>query len=477
MLLLHSFFILVKTTTTKTASPPLLLSLNPLVNRLSILTFCTPTPTWSNIHCTRTHTSTRTRMRPSLVSRRNRNWLGLVAYSSVIVCCLSFLQSSGGGRPALEQRIHHHRRLSPTSSAYEQQQSRYLNPHKSRYYEFLNDDSRTKNTTLMDVWLCLSCALGWSCWFVSSLRPPDRLVFEYRDSKKVWGNVLQLTLGEDHLGTGIPVYHAVIDYVVENDVDGEPLQIRKIFSTKKLLEEGFANVEVLVLSDEPTAAILMVDFIERKKESDKQETPSLTFLVLTYLVAAVLIGTSIVGSVLVILRMEKPIFGWISLGLAVALLYPASVFLNHIITYICGLASLNERPGEIIHGERMYCSSKRCHGNMDPFDVFGDDEDTSIKMLEMSGLQVPSIDHPAMDRARGPRTSRSSFPNAGCGFGAFNVHLPKGRPRTGSSVSSMSASQNSNERSMEDRIGRTDPRILEKYEMHVAKTGNTNDKV
>ena len=56
------------------------------------------------------------------------------------------------------------------------------------------------------------------------------------------GHVLQVTLGEDNLGTGIPVYHAVVDYVVEGDVDGEPLQIRKVFSTKKLLEEGKENL-------------------------------------------------------------------------------------------------------------------------------------------------------------------------------------------------------------------------------------------
>jgi hypothetical protein len=328
----------------------------------------------------------------------------------------------------------------------------------------------------MDVWLCLACALGWACWFVGYLRPPDRLVFETRDSKKVWGNVLQLTLGEDNLGTGIPVYHAIVDYVVEGDVDGEPLQIRKVFSTKKLLEEGFANVEVLVLTDDPTTAILMDDFLELKKDQDKQETPSLTYLVLTYLVAAVLIGTSIVGSVLVILRLEKPIYGWVSFGLAVVFLYPASILLNNVISYICGIASLSERPGEIIHGERMYCSSKRCHGNMDPFDVFGDDEDRSNKTLELSCLQVPSMDHPGFEKVREPQTPKHLYPNAGCGFGAFNVHLPNGRPRTGSSVSSMSASQNSNERSMEDRIAQTDERILEKYELHVARTEKGQNK-
>jgi hypothetical protein len=340
-----------------------------------------------------------------------------------------------------------------------QKTPRKLNTHhKSRYDDFLNDDSRAKNTTLMDVWLCLVCAMGWTCWFVSSLRPPDRLVYETRESKKVWGNVLQVTLGEDNLGTGIPVYHAVVDYVVEGDVDNEPLQIRKVFSTKKLLEEGFANVEVLVLTEDPTTAILMEDFLELKKDEDKQEIPNLTFLVLTYLTATILIGTSIVGSVLVILRMARPIFGWVSLVIIVVLLYPTAIFLNNVISYVCAMASLTERPGEVIHGERMYCTNKRCHGTIDPFEVFTDDEDTHTKTFELPSLQVTGRSYKV--RRKEPQAPTTLFPNAGCGFGAFNIHLPNRRPRTGSSVSSMSASQNSNERNISYRIGEQNPRIL-----------------
>lgn len=358
---------------------------------------------------------------------------------------------------------------------------RKLNPHhKSRYYEFLNDNSRTNNTTLMDVWLCLACALGWSCWFLSSMQPPDRLIFETRDSKKIMGHVLQVTLGEDNLGTGIPVYHAVVDYVVEGDVDVEPLQIRKVFSTKRLLAEGFANVEVLVLTDDPTTAILFDDFVELKSDQEKQDAPSIAYLVVAYLVAAILIGTSIVGSVLVILRMEKPLFGWISLGVTAVLLYPTASFINNMISYVCSLAGpLTERPGEIIHGQRMHCTGKRCHA-LDPCEVFGDDEKepTIKKFFELSSLQLPSVNHPitGIKQRQGSSTPNCKlFPNAGCGFGAFNVHLPDARPRTGSSVSSMSTSQNSNEKNtMKDRIGVKDTSILEKYEMHVAMEENSN---
>ena len=347
--------------------------------------------------------------------------------------------------------------------------------HKSSYYKFLNDEAQSKHTTLMDVWLCLACALGWSCWFVSTTQPNDRLLFETRDSQKVMGHVLQLTLGEDNLGTGIPVYHAVIDYVVEGDVDGEPLQIRKVFSTNKLLEEGFANVEVLVLTDDPTTAILMEDFLEQKKDQEKlaRDSPSMAYLVMIYLVAAILIGTSIVGSVLVILRMKSPLYGWISLGIGVALMYPMAHWLTNSLSYLCSMAGpLHERPGSIIHGQRYTCSGKRCGAMLDPSEIFGDDEKPSngntSKTVELADLNVPDLNNNADDRKikEVPPTPQHLFPNAGCGFGAFQVHLPLGRPRTNSSMSSMSTSQNSHH---QRKLAPADKSVLEKYELHVAQ--------
>ncbi|KAL3922450.1 MAG: hypothetical protein SGILL_002203, partial [Bacillariaceae sp.] len=305
-----------------------------------------------------------------------------------------------------------------------------------------------------------------------TLRPPDRMLFETRDSQKVMGHVLQVTLGEDNLGTGIPVYHCVVDYVVEGEVDGEPLQIRKVFSTNKFIEEGFANVEVLVLADDPTTAILLEDYLELKKRDHEEQrsSPSIAYLVVTYFVAAILIGTSIVGSVLVILRMKEPLYGWISLGVGVALLYPTAMFLTNSLSYLCSLAGpLADRPGSIIHGERYACTTKRC-GALDPLECFGDDEKscTNNKALELACLQVPSIDHKEESK-RNTEPPTPHFPNAGCGFGAFNVHLPTGRPRTSSSLSSMSTSQNSHERTQESKLARSQASILEKYEMHVSQ--------
>jgi hypothetical protein len=93
---------------------------------------------------------------------------------------------------------------------------------------------------------------------------------------------------------------------------------------------------------------------------------------------------------------------------------------------------LVERPGVIIHGQRLYFTSKRCHGLLDPFEVFGDDESRQDNKkggnngtaLELSSLQVPSIDQNKLNRWETPS---SAYPNAGCSFGAFNVHLPSVR--------------------------------------------------
>ncbi|KAL3916214.1 MAG: hypothetical protein SGARI_008004 [Bacillariaceae sp.] len=234
-----------------------------------------------------------------------------------------------------------------------------------------------------------------------------------------------------------------------------------------MLEEGFANVEVLVLTDDPTTAILMEDFLEQKKdqEAHARDAPSMAYLVMIYLVAAVLIGTSIVGSVLVILRMKAPLYGWISLGIGVVLMYPLALWLTNSMSYLCSMAGpLHERPGSIIHGQRYTCSGKRCGAMLDPSEIFGDDEKPNSKTLELSDLNVPSLDNSHKMIKEAP-TPQNLFPNAGCGFGAFNVHLPIGRPRTSSSVSSMSNSQSSHKKMMAP----ADKSVLAKYELHVAQ--------
>ena len=113
---------------------------------------------------------------------------------------------------------------------------------------------------------------------------------------------------------------------------------------------------------------------------------------------------------------------------------------------------------------------------LDPSEIFGDDEkpsnNTNSRTLELADLNVPNLD--GSNNADGrkmmkvvPPTPQNLFPNAGCGFGAFQVHLPIGRPRTSSSMSSMSNSQNSHHQ--RKIVAPADKSVLEKYELHVAQ--------
>ena len=349
------------------------------------------------------------------------------------------------------------------------------NGHKSRYYQFQDGDTRsnTTPTTLSDVWLCLACALGWSIWLVSTRQPPQQLIFEQQDSSKAMGHVLQVSLGEDILGTGIPVYYALVDFVVKGDTEEDHIQVRKVFTSKKLPEEGFANVEVLYLTNDPTIAILMDDLLDQKKEQESQSPPSAEYFALIYIVSVVLIGTSLYGGIRMASRLEKPLYGWISLGFGVLILYPAAKLLYRAVTYLYSLAGpLTERPGVIVHGRRLYWA-KQCHGTLNPFEILGATETYIKKDSDSISVELPELQG-RRSRNAGKKSHNSLFPNAGCGFGNFNVHLPAGRARASSSFSSMSASasQHSTEKSRAGDIVRNDTSILEKYEIHVSSENN-----
>jgi hypothetical protein len=183
--------------------------------------------------------------------------------------------------------------------------------HVGRYY-----------TSLGDVLFCLVMALAWTVWLLSSFIKSDLRKYQH-ESVLVRGHVLHVSVEEDSLGTGIPTYKAIIDYMVppvteipihplsttagagmsgrsivlpqppppqssEGDaakpgtgtsgagagmespsfhqiVDSRrqgscDIQIRKQFETSHLLTEGFANVELLVLPHEPTYSVIKEDF-------------------------------------------------------------------------------------------------------------------------------------------------------------------------------------------------------------------------
>ena len=359
---------------------------------------------------------------------------------------------------------------------------------KSQYYEFLDGDASSKPSSLSDIWLCMACALGWCVWLVSARQPPQGLEnFEEQESAKVMGHVLQVSLGEDLLGTGIPVYYALVDYVVAGETDAEHIQVRKVFTSKKLLEEGFANVEVLYLTEDPTTAILLEDLLDHRKQRESQPPPSTAYYALIYFVSVVLIATSVLGGARMASRLEQPLWGWISLAVGIILLYPAAKVLYRFVTYLYSLAGpLTERPGVIMHGKRLYWA-QQCHGTLNPIELMGcggDDHSTterrkqhhpqeaSVRSIELSDLSIPQIGDTRRRHNDSKTTRPKLFPNAGCGFGNFNVHLPTRRDPSGSSVSSISIS-GSHHSEKSGRLVRNDTSILEKYEkyeQHVSAT-------
>ena len=128
-------------------------------------------------------------------------------------------------------------------------------------------------------------ARSWTTWLISSIESRNRAertatgMYDEMDERfhqpqgsvlLVRGHVRQVARADnDSFGMGIPTYTAVIDYMVESEKSHETIQIRKQFETQHALEQGFSNVELLVLPDEPTHSILRDDF-EQQVQQEKQ---------------------------------------------------------------------------------------------------------------------------------------------------------------------------------------------------------------
>ena len=163
-----------------------------------------------------------------------------------------------------------------------------------------------EETNLLDVWMCWMLAVAWASWMFGSFVKSELLRYG-QDSITVRGNVRMVTLEEASLGTGIPIYKAVIDYIIPAQLcngrydnpaqyppSGAPypasfppstvgtvelseaddtlntsrpaLQIRKEFETMHPLQQGFGNVELLVLHHEPTTSIIKEDWEQQVME-------------------------------------------------------------------------------------------------------------------------------------------------------------------------------------------------------------------
>lgn len=149
--------------------------------------------------------------------------------------------------------------------------------------------------------------------------------------------------------------------MIESSTTHETMQIRKHFETQKALEQGFSNVELLVLPDEPTHSILKDDF-ERQIQQEKQvkmleqerekrrhissfddteiENDDDLFLEggdcnkkckrMTMAFAVFLVLASLAGTIQVVCLMDKTERwkGWLSLSFGLVFLVPAALMLH-----------------------------------------------------------------------------------------------------------------------------------------------------
>jgi hypothetical protein len=198
-------------------------------------------------------------------------------------------------------------------------------------------------------------------WMLSNIiKASDHKERYQKDSVLVRGHVLHVSMGEmDSLGTGIPTYMAVIDYMIENQgVDQQnSIQIRKHFATQQRLREGFANVEILVLPEEPTNSVIREDW-EKEMEDDMSETDISLWnrawvkrLVICF--AGVLVLISVGAAVTAVIQLDplERYWGWISACLGISLLVPAALVVHRgLAAFQRSLEYQSERAGIVIRG-------------------------------------------------------------------------------------------------------------------------------
>lgn len=210
-------------------------------------------------------------------------------------------------------------------------------------------EQESRECTLTDVWLCLLCSLGWTVWMVAAHIRPQ--VEQYAtDATVVYGNVLHTSV---IVGDGaIPMYRAVIDYVLH---DVQETQVRKEFTTDEMLQEGFANVEILVLPTDPTSGVLKKDWEVEYQQFLKHNATRKKARMLSLVLGAILVTISLAGAAMTVRRLpvEKITWGWVSIVIGVALLWPMAILLYANGNELSNLATQSrQQKGVVIRGEQ-----------------------------------------------------------------------------------------------------------------------------
>ena len=254
------------------------------------------------------------------------------------------------------------------------------------------EDDEAQTSSISDVWLCMGIAFGWT---IFTIRPLFQISMSHyaKDAILVQGHVLESKVDMSGWDTpGIPAYHAIIDYIYEHD--GNTFQVRKSFTTEKLLEEGFANVWLLVLPFEPTSGILQDDWEARYKREQEEAATYTRMFCVTLALGGLFIALSIVGAIHAVRKLpeEAKQTGWISLTLALVLLGPATLVIFKMSKRCVFATQQSVQEGKIIRGADFVHSLKSVDCDADP-------------CATLSGLNAPATDS-AVDNCRARTLSK-----------------------------------------------------------------------
>lgn len=268
-------------------------------------------------------------------------------------------------------------------------------------------------TELSDVLLCMCTALAWAVWVISAYQSPttrgasrhevdERFGTHHTTTASscllVHGNVLQVQQIEEE---PLPKYRSVIDYVIVSEHTQESLQIRKQFETTRALQVGFANVELLVLPEDPTQSCIKQELEE--ETTNDGDTTSGGCQRFSMAVAIFLVVASVAGTVQVIYLMnpDERRKGWIVLFTGLVLLFPCAFIIHKFVKLLAA------EPGGVIVGrkehsmERAACLAPSCMGAEIP-------EVASYVVPEASGCYFVHYEKPRCFDSEAPYDNVSS---------------------------------------------------------------------
>jgi len=292
--------------------------------------------------------------------------------------------------------------------------------------------------------------------------------FAEKESVLVHGNVREVSIEDDSLGTGIPTYHALIDYIitVRREAELARIQVRKNFQTQHLLQQGFANVELLVLPEEPTSSVLKEDWQREVAAQDILEEDIISVAVAgnmgsgstatstikgapgatsarrvdvwakraSLILSGTLVTASLIGAVEAVHRIKSErlqFFGWVTVVVGSVLLWPMAMFSLRIVSTCQRLGQLpTEKSGIILRCDtnaatamtdtelKMYTQqfkhNNARHVNMvshaDTFDMLKTPQHKNSHRHGAGGSQPPPADAPPTEAtAAAPNAPSSKF--------------------------------------------------------------------